>query len=81
MTRIMLTTLFLAASSAFALAQSTTATSGTTKPMTSAPTSADTLPNGQPKAKIPPAARSGESGLRVGDGAVTGEPIEIKRKK
>lgn len=79
--RIVLTTVFLATLPALALAQSTTATSGTVKPATSAPASADTLPNGQPKAKIPPAARSGERGLRVGEGAVTGEPIEIKREK
>ena len=76
-TRILLAAMLIAASSSSVVAQSSTATNFTTKPMTSG----DTLPNGQPKAKIPPAARSGESGLRVGEGAATGEPIEIKRKK
>lgn len=83
-THILLAAMLIAASSSFAAAQSSTATNFTTRPMTSAPVpgvSGDTLPNGQPKAKIPPAARSGESGLRVGEGAFTGEPIEIKRKK
>ena len=79
--RIVLATLLIAASTAVAAAQSSTATSGTTKPLTTAPVSGDTMPNGQPKAKIPPAARSGERGLRVGEGAATGEPVEIKRIK
>jgi hypothetical protein len=78
MTRIILA-LLLAAAPAMALAQSSTATSGTTKPLQSAPTSGNTS---GPKAVIPPAARSGEKGLRVGEGAVTGDnPIEIKRNK
>jgi hypothetical protein len=76
-TRIVLAAFFLAAVPAIASAQSTTATSGTVKPMQTAPTS-----GAQNKAVIPPAARSGEKGLAVGEGAVTGDnPIEIKRKK
>ena len=68
------------AAPAIAAAQSSTATSGTTKPMQSAPTSGNTQ-SGQ-KAVIPPAARSGEKGLTVGEGAVTGDnPVEIKRNK
>ncbi len=70
----------LAASSSIAAAQSSTSTNFTTKPAQTAP-AGNTQPSGQPKAVIPPAARSGESGLRVGEGAVTGEPVEIKRKK
>jgi hypothetical protein len=68
--------LFLAAACSSAAAQSSTATSGTTKPTTTAPGSG----NAQPKVVIPPAARSGEKGLRVGEGAAD-EPIEIKRRK
>ena len=81
MTHILFSAMLIAAGCSLAAAQSSTATNFNTKPMTTAPVSGDTLPNGQPKAKIPPAARSGESGLRVGEGAVTGEPVEIKRKK
>jgi hypothetical protein len=78
--RIILTAVCLIASSAAAFAQSSTATSGMTaiaKPV--APPVSRTID--QPKSKIPPAARSGESGLRVGEGAATGEPIEIRRMK
>ena len=79
MTRIILATLLAAAAPLLATAQSSTATSGTTKPMQSAPASGNT--SGQ-KAVIPPAARSGEKGLSVGEGAVTGDnPVEIKRNK
>ena len=36
----------------------------------------------RPKAVIPPAARSGEKGLRVGEGALTGDnPLVVKRDK
>jgi hypothetical protein len=78
MTRIILA-LRLAAAPAAALAQSSTATSGTTKPMQSAPASGNAQSG---KAVIPPAARSGEKGLSVGEGAVTGDnPVEIKRNK
>jgi hypothetical protein len=77
MTRIIIA-LLLAAAPAFA--QSSTATSGTTKPLQSAPASGDA--QNRPKAVIPPVARSGEKGLRVGEGAVTGDnPLVIKRNK
>ena len=79
MSRIILAMLFLAAAPSLATAQSTTATSGTTKPMTTAPASGNTQSVGQPKVVIPPAARSGEKGLRVGEGAAD-EPVEVKRK-
>jgi hypothetical protein len=78
--RIVLATLLIAASSSLAVAQSSTATSGTVKPMTTAPAS-NTLPNGQPKYVAPPAARSGERGLHVGEGAMDAGPVEIKRVK
>ena len=77
--RIVLVSLLIAASSSLAAAQSSTSTNFTTQPTQTAPSSA-TLPSGQPKAKIPPAARAGEKGLRVGEGAAN-EPVEIKRKK
>lgn len=79
-TRIASAAWLLAASTTFAVAQSTTATSGTTKPMTTAPASGNAQPIGQPKVVIPPAARSGEKGLRVGEGAAD-ERVEIKTKK
>jgi hypothetical protein len=79
-TRIATAALLLAASTSFAAAQSSTATPGATKPMTSAPVSGNAQPIGQPKVMIPPAARSGEKGLRVGEGAAD-EPVEIKTKK
>jgi len=79
MTRLFLATASLAVASTMALAQSSTATSGTFKPMQTAPAS-KTLPNGQPKYVAPPAARSGERGLRIGEGAAD-VPIEIKRIK
>ena len=78
--RIVLVSLLIAASSSLAAAQSSTSTNFTTQPTQTAPSSA-TQPNGQRKVAIPPAARAGETGLRVGEGAVTGEPVEIKRKK
>jgi hypothetical protein len=78
--RVVLVSVALAASSVSAAAQSSTSTNFMTAPATTAPSSA-TLPDGQKKAVIPPAARAGEKGLRVGEGAATGEPIEIKRKK
>ena len=77
-TRIILVAFLLAVPS-LAFAQSSTATSGITKPMTTAPAS-NTLPNGQQKYVAPPAARSGERGLSVGEGAAD-VPIEIKRIK
>ena len=81
--RIVLVSFLIAATSSLAGAQSSTSTNFTTQPTQptqTAPSSA-TQPNGQRKAVIPPAARAGETGLRVGEGAVTGEPVEIKRKK
>ena len=81
MKRIILAAILLAAAPAIAVAQSSTATSGTTKPLPSAPTAAANIKQDtKEKAAIPPAARSGEKGLRVGEGA--GDiPIEIKRIK
>lgn len=78
--RILFCAVLIAASSSLAAAQSSTATSGTSKPMTTAPSSGTTQPIGRPKAVIPPAARSGEKGLRTGEGAVTDDAVEIKRK-
>ena len=78
--RIVLIALAVAASSSLSLAQSWTATNGTTKPMTTAPSSNTKLT--EPKSKIPPAAQSGTNrGLRVGEGAADAGPIEIKRNK
>ena len=78
---LVLVAILLAANSSVAAAQSSTA-SGTAAPMPSAPVAgnAGTAPAGQNKVVIPPAARSGEKGLRVGNDAV-GDPIEIKRVK
>jgi hypothetical protein len=78
--RIILTALLIAAGPSLALGQSWTATTGTAQPTTTAPAS-NTLPNGQPRAKLPPAARSGEKGLRVGEGAMDAGPVEVKRNK
>ena len=77
MMRLFLATVFLTAASTMVLAQSSTATG--TKPMKTAPAS-NTPPNGQQKYVAPPAARSGERGLRIGEGAAD-VPIEIKRIK
>jgi hypothetical protein len=84
--RIVLTILIVVAGSSFALGQSWTATTGTTKPMTTAPASnargSNTQGITEPKSKIPPAVQSGANrGLRVGEGAADGSPIEIKRNK
>jgi hypothetical protein len=79
-TRIALAAILVAGSSSLAAAQSSTATSGSTKPMTAAPASNTTLPNGAPKWQAPPAARSGEKGLPVGEGAVNGDPVTIRRQ-
>jgi hypothetical protein len=76
--RIILAAIMIVVGSLSAVAQSSTATSGTTRPLTTAPSSS-TLPNGQPKYQPPPAARSGEKGLRIGNDAAG--PIEIKRNK
>jgi len=79
--RIALAAILATASCSFAAAQSSTIISRTTQPMTSAPASSTTMPNGQPKYQPPPAARTGETGLPVGEGAVNGAPVEIKRMK
>ena len=78
--RMVLAALFIASTASLATAQSTTATTGVTQPMTTAPSSA-TLPNGRPKAKIKPPAYEGKSGLRVGNDALDAGPVEIKRVK
>ena len=79
-TRIALAALFLAGGVLPALAQSTTATTLTTKPTNSAPTSGNTLPNGQPKWQLPPAARSGGQ-LRIDNDANNGGWVDLKRNK
>src|SRR5205823_3078432 len=70
--RIILIAFAVAAIPPLALAQSWTATTGTTQPTTTAPAS-NTPRIAEPKTKIPPAARSGEKGLRVGEGADAGQ--------
>lgn len=80
-TKIVLAALVVAAGTSLASAQSSTATSGTTQPMTTSPTSGATNPNGSPKWMPPPAARSGEKGLPTGPGAANGTPLEVKRVK
>jgi hypothetical protein len=72
--QIILAAILIAGGCLSAAAQSSTATSGTI-----APPSSGTMPNGQPKYQPPPAARSGEKGLRVGNDAA--EVVDIKRKK
>jgi hypothetical protein len=85
--RIILAALAVVATPSLALAQSGTANSATTKPMITAPASKTPgigEPKGisEPKSKIPPAARPGASGgLRYGEGAADGSPIEVKRNK
>jgi len=76
--RIVLTAFAIAATPSIALAQSTT--TGSTKPIATAPAS-NTWPSGRPRAKIPPAARSGEEGLRVGNVPPDTPPVEIRRVK
>lgn len=79
-TRIALAALFLAGGVLPALAQSTTATTGTTRPTNSAPASGNTLPNGQPKWQPPPAARSGGQ-LRIDNDANNSGLVDLKRNK
>ena len=79
-TRIALAALFLAGGVLPALAQSTTATTGTTRPTNSAPASGNTLPNGQPKWLPPPAARSGGQ-LRIDNDANNSGWVDLKRNK
>jgi hypothetical protein len=82
-TRIALTALIIATGPTLAAAQSSTATTGAkplpAAPMKTAPAAGQTTP-AQGKSP-PPAARSGEKGLRVGNDAVTGDLLEIKRLK
>ena len=71
---IILAAIMIAGGCLSAAGQSTTATSGTT-----VPPSSGTMPTGQPKYQPPPAARSGEKGLRVGNDSA--DVVDIKRKK
>ena len=81
--RIATAALLIAAASSPVFAQSATGTNFTTAPAKSAPASAPgtAKPIGEPKVKIPPSASPRDTGLRVGEGAATGEPIEVKRIK
>ena len=79
-TKIILAALVVAGHASIACAQSSTATSGTTQPMTTAPTSSQTHADGTPMWKAPPAARSDGKGLPTGPGAATDQPLEVKRK-
>ena len=79
MTTRILAILLIAAAPSMALAQSATGTSFTTKPMQTAPASSSAQSDAAKN--IPPAARSGEKGLRVGNDAVNGQAVEIKRNK
>lgn len=79
-TRIALAATLIAAATSIAAAQSSMPAPkpSAAPPMTSAPASNTT---GTQPYQPPPAARSGEKGLPVGEGAVTGVPVEIKRVK
>ena len=78
-TRILLSVLAIALAPSIALAQSA---SGTTAPAKPAPVIGPAKPVGEPKVKIPNAAQSSpDTGLRVGEGAATGDPVEVKRIK
>ena len=79
-TRIAAAALLLMAGCLPAVAQSSTATTYTTKPTTTAPTSGNTLPNGQLKWQPPPAARSGNR-LRIDNDATNSGWVDIKRNK
>jgi hypothetical protein len=78
-TRIAATTFLLMAGCLPAVAQSSTATTYTTKPTTTAPAS-NTQPNGQPKWQPPPAARSGGK-LRIDNDANNSGWVDLKRNK
>jgi hypothetical protein len=77
-TRIALAATLIAAGSSLAAAQNSMPAPKPAPPMTSAPASDTT---GTQPFQPPPAARSGEKGLPVGEGAVNGVPVEIKRLK
>ena len=75
--RIVPIALVIALSPSLAFAESSTATIGITKPTTTAPASNTKI--SPPKSNIPPAARSGEKGIRAGEGAMDAGPVEVKR--
>ena len=75
-TRTALAAILMVAGSSFAAAQSAMpAPKPAPPPMTSAPAANTTQPN------PPPPANSTQNGLRVGNDAVNGEPLEVKRVK
>jgi hypothetical protein len=77
--RIALAAFVVVATTSATLAQSASSTNFQTKPMQSAPTSSNDQNNAP---KIPPAARSGEKGLRIGPGAMQDDQsITVKRIK
>ena len=82
-TRIALAAAIVAIGPSLVAAQNST--SGTTgplpaPPMKTAPASGQSSSDSN-KVVIPPAARSGEKGLRTGNDAVNGDLLEIKRVK
>jgi hypothetical protein len=79
--RLVLAALVITASSSISLAQSWTSTTGTTQPAPTTTAPASNARIGEPKVKIPPAARSGEKGLRYGDGAADAGPVQVRRNK
>ena len=78
--RMVLAALFMVSTVSLAPAQSTTATTGSTAPLATAPSSA-AFPSSPPKGKIKPPAYEGKSGLRVGNDATDAGPVEIRRNK
>ena len=79
---ILLASLAIALTPSFAFAQSATGTNFTTAPAKAPPASGPAGPIGKSKVQIPNAPRSGtDTGLRTGEGAATGESIEVKRIK
>lgn len=63
-----------------ALAQSWTATTGTTQPTKTAPAS-NTSRIEEPQSKLPPPANSQTRGIHVGKDAMDAGPLEVKRNK
>ena len=79
--RIVPIALVIALGPSLAFAQSWTATTGTTQTHDHC-AGVEYARVDPPKSKIPPAAQSrSNTGLRVGEGAADGSPIEIKRNK
>ena len=76
--RILPIALVIALSPSLALAQSSTATR---HHQTHDHGAASNTTISQPKSNIPPAARSGEKGIRAGEGAMDAGPVEVKRLK